>query len=122
MMLPNPETPPDPLVPGTAPGGAELRGNPRYLRRVSIEFLNMGDDPRVPFYQDFVPGVTEDVSDGGLRVRVPYDIREGAEIGVVIRNYDRFQVFLAKVIWKIRGGASCLYGLSIPRLERRHLP
>jgi hypothetical protein len=82
----------------------------------------MGDDSRVPFYQDFVPGETEDVSIGGLRVRAPYDVHEGAEIGLIVRRNDRFQVFLARVIWKIRGGASCLYGLSVPRLDLSHLP
>lgn len=89
---------------------------------MTVEFLNMGDDPHVPFHQDFVPGETEDVSDGGLRVRAAYDVYEGAELGIIIRNNDRFQVYLARVVWKIRESSGCLYGLSIPRLEMSRLP
>ena len=109
-MLPNPNITDDTRV-------SERRKQARAPHRLAVEFLNMGDDPRVPFYQDFVPGETEDVSDGGMRVRVAYDVREGAELGIVVRNKERVQVFLARVIWKIRDGASCQYGLSVPPFE-----
>ena len=122
MMLPNPDAPNSRSHTGAFANGAEQRVNPRVEKRLPVEFLNMGDDPRVPFYQDFVPGETEDVAISGLRVRAAYDIPEGTEIGVVIRNRERFQVFLARVVWKVRGMASCVYGLSVPRLELTHLP
>jgi hypothetical protein len=99
------------------PASGERRKQPRHARRVAIELLNMGDDPRVPFYQDFVAGETEDISNGGLRVRVPYDVREGTELGVVVRHRDRVHVFLARIIWKIRDESSCQYGLSVPPFE-----
>lgn len=123
MILPNPPpTDGDAFEPGAPPNGAEHRRHPRIPRRMAVEFLNMGDDPRVPFYQDFVPGETENVSNGGLRVRAPYDVHEGAELGIIVRGNDRFQVFLARVIWKMRGTATCEYGLSVPRLEVDRLP
>jgi hypothetical protein len=119
MILPNPEGAQSPLR-TSLPG--DQRQHPRVARRVAVEFLNMGDDPRVPFYQDFVAGETDDASNGGLRVRADYNIHEGAEIGLVVRNDDRFQVFLARVVWKMRDSAGFIYGLSIPRLELTNLP
>ena len=109
-------------MPDAPPNGAEQRRHPRLQRRVAVDFLNMGDDPRVPFYQDFIPGQTEDVSNGGLRVKASYDVHEGAELGIIVRKEDRFQVFLARVIWKMRGGDSYVYGLSVPRLDVAELP
>lgn len=119
-MIPNMHESNDP---GAAPGRpADRRASDRAAVRAPVEFLNMGDDPRVPFYEDFVHGQAEDVSPGGLRVRVAYDVQEGAELGLILRKNDKFQVFLARVVWKMRDSASCLYGLSVPRLEPAHLP
>ncbi len=122
MIIPNPDASQPELIAAAVPSGAEKRRHPRELRRIAVDFLNMGDDPRVPFYQDFVPGETEDVSHGGLRVRASYDVREGAELGIIVRNEDRFQVFLARVIWKMRGAESFIYGLSVPKLDTAELP
>jgi hypothetical protein len=123
MIIPNPDHSNEhALMPGAPPNGAEQRRHPRELRRVAVDFLNMGDDPRIPFYQDFVPGETEDVSVGGLRVRASYDVHEGAELGIILRSEDRFHVFLGRVVWKMYADSVCIYGLSVPRLEDIHLP
>ena len=118
MIIPNNNA----SQPDLMPQGAEQRRHPRQQRRIAVDFLNMGDDPRVPFYQDFVPGETEDVSNGGLRVRATYDSHEGAELGIIVRNEDRYQVFLARVVWKMRAAESYVYGLSVPKLNVTELP
>jgi len=100
----------------------ERRKHPRLERHAPIELLNMGDDPAVPFYQDLVTGETLDVSEGGIRLRVAYDVREGSEVGVVIRKEQKFQVFLAKVIWKIRESIGITYGLRATKMDPSRLP
>jgi hypothetical protein len=101
---------------------AERRAHPRLPRRVPVEILNMGDDPSVPFYQDVVHGETVDASTGGLRIRVPYDVREGADVGIIVRDEYRFQIFLARVVWKIREVSGTLYGLQAPKVDPNRLP
>ena len=120
MIIPNPDA--GHQADDATSADREQRRFPRTPRKMAVEFLNMGDDPHVPFYQDFVLGETEDVSEGGLRVRAAYDVYEGAELGIIVRTEDRFQVFLARVVWKIRESSGCLYGLSVPRLEPARLP
>ena len=103
-----------------APAGtsySERRRAPRLPFRAVVEVLNMGDDPQVPIYEELVAGEAIDISSGGLRLRVPYDVREGAEVGLILRKGEQFQVFLAHVVWKMREGSSILYGLSAPRIE-----
>ena len=120
MTLPNPNPSDDDSF-GATPNGAERRRHPRLRYEATVDFLNMGDDPLVPVYHDLVSGTTEDISTGGMRVRVPYAVKEGSEVGVIVRKEDRFKVFLARVVWKVRSGAEYLYGLSVPKLDIAHL-
>ena len=82
----------------------------------------MGDDPSVPNQQELLRGETRNLSVGGLRIAMPYTIREGLEIAVVLRVNAHFQAFIARIVWTMREKDVTVYGLASPRLHPDRLP
>jgi hypothetical protein len=100
----------------------ERRSHPRTPRRLVVDILNMGDDPTVPHHQELLRGETLEVSIGGLRIALPYSIREGLEIAVVLRANAQFQAFIARIVWTMREKDATIYGLAAPRIHPDRLP
>ncbi len=78
----------------------------------------MGDDPHISQFEAIVDGEALDVSRGGMRLKVTYDVAIGTTLSVIVYYRHRESICLCRVMWRREVMGEQLYGLFIKEWSR----
>ena len=77
----------------------DRRRQPRMKSAFPIFLLNMGEDPAIPSSEFLVSGEGLDLSENGLRLRLPAALNAGDVVAFLAEWKHRQFACLAKVVW-----------------------
>ena len=96
----------------------DRRTHPRLEGTFHVDLLNMGDDPRISQFEAIVDGEALDVSRGGMRLKVTYDVAIGTMLSVIVYYRHRESICLCRVMWRREVMGEQLYGLFVKEWSR----
>jgi hypothetical protein len=96
----------------------DRRTHPRLEGTFRVYLLNTGDDPRISPYEAIVDGEALDVSRGGMRLKVSYDVALKTILSVIVYYRNRESICLCEVMWRRNNLGELVYGLFIKEWTR----
>ena len=96
----------------------DRRTHPRLEGTFHVDLLNMGDDPHISQFEAIVDGEALDVSRGGMRLKITYDVAIGTMLSVIVYYRHRESICLCKVMWRREVMGEQLYGLFVEEWSR----
>jgi hypothetical protein len=96
----------------------DRRTHPRLEGTFRVDLLNMGDDPHISPFEAIVDGEALDVSRGGMRLKITYDVAIGTMLSVIVYYRNRESICLCKVMWRRDVMSEQLYGLFVEEWSR----
>jgi len=96
----------------------DRRTHPRLEGTFHVDLLNMGDDPHVSQFEASVDGEALDVSRGGMRLKITYDVAIGTTLSVIVYYRHRESICLCRVMWRREVMGEQIYGLFIKEWSR----